>query len=78
MLLKACTVELDGVSVPLLLDTGAAVSLLILSTVQWLFPHVRLTTPSSVLCGYGNSKTEPSVRRYVMAQRPSPRVTPWC
>ncbi|KAJ8375478.1 hypothetical protein SKAU_G00060580 [Synaphobranchus kaupii] len=55
---KMCTVELDGFSVPLLLDTGAAVSLLNLSTIQHVFPQVTLTTPSAVLCGYGNARIE--------------------
>ena len=55
---KTCVVELDGVSVPLLLDTGAAVSLLNASTVKRLFPQATLSTSSARLCGYGNSKIE--------------------
>ncbi|KAJ8353420.1 hypothetical protein SKAU_G00209870 [Synaphobranchus kaupii] len=55
---KMCTVELDAVRVPFLLDTGAAVSLLNLSTIQRVFPQVTLTTPSAVLCGYGNARIE--------------------
>lgn len=55
---KMCTIELGDVSVPLLLDTGAAVSLLNLPTIQQVFPQVTLTPPSAVLCGYGNAKIE--------------------
>ena len=36
---KMCTVELDGVCVPLLLDTGAALSLLNWATVKFPAPH---------------------------------------
>lgn len=53
---KTCTVELDGVCVPLLLDTGAAVSLLNWPTVKRFLPHILLQTPSAVLHGYGNSR----------------------
>ena len=55
---KTCTVELDGVCVPLLLDTGAALSLLNWSTVKRFLPHITLQTPSAVLHGYGNSKID--------------------
>jgi hypothetical protein len=51
-------VELDGVCVPLLLDTGAALSLLNWSTVKRFLPHITLQTPSAVLHGYGNSKID--------------------
>ena len=53
---KTCSVELDGVCVPLLLDTGAAISLLNMSTVQRFLPHIQLQPPSAVLHGYGNSR----------------------
>lgn len=53
---KTCLVELGGVCVPLLLDTGAAVSLLNLPTVQRFLPHIHLQAPSAVLHGYGNSR----------------------
>lgn len=52
---KTCSIELDGVCVPLLLDTGAAVSLLNLPTVQRFLPQIQLQAPSAVLHGYGNS-----------------------
>src|SRR4029434_10889272 len=55
---KTCTVELDGVCVPLLLDTGAALSLLNWSTVKRFLPHIALQTPSAVHRGYGNSKID--------------------
>ena len=50
--------ELDGVCVPLLLDTGAALSLLNWATVKRFLPHITLQTPSAVLHGYGNSKID--------------------
>lgn len=46
--------KLDGV--PLLLDTGAAVSLLIWPTVKCFLPLIKLQMPSAVLHGYGNAK----------------------
>ena len=50
---KTCTVELDGVCVPLLLDTVAALSLLNWATGKRFLP--RIGTSSAVLHGYGNS-----------------------
>ena len=56
---KMCTVELDGVCLPLLLDTGANASLLNAATVAHFFPHHTLAAPSRVpLKGYGNSKID--------------------
>ncbi|XP_041926596.1 uncharacterized protein LOC121690230 [Alosa sapidissima] len=55
---KMCTVEIDGVCVPLLLDTGAALSLLNWATVKRFLPHVMLQTPSAVLHGYGNAQID--------------------
>lgn len=54
--LKCCTVELDGVCLPLLLDTGASKSLLNVSTVRRLFPLRALTADAVDLYGYGHSK----------------------
>lgn len=51
------TVDLDGVCLPRLLDTGASWSLLNVSTVQWVFPMRKLTTDAKDWYGYGNSKT---------------------
>ncbi|KAJ8368319.1 hypothetical protein SKAU_G00083470 [Synaphobranchus kaupii] len=55
---KTCTVQLGEVSLPLLLDTGAAASLLNLSTYNKFFAHLPLQQPSTPLCGYDNSKIE--------------------
>ncbi|KAF3849697.1 hypothetical protein F7725_019416 [Dissostichus mawsoni] len=53
---RCCTVELDGVCLPLLLDTGASKSLLNVSTVRRLFPLRTLTADAEDLYGYGHSK----------------------
>ncbi|KAF3858804.1 hypothetical protein F7725_012005 [Dissostichus mawsoni] len=53
---ECCTVELDGVCLPLLLDTGASKSLLNVSTVRRLFPLRTLTADAEDLYGYGHSK----------------------
>ncbi|KAJ8353780.1 hypothetical protein SKAU_G00213470 [Synaphobranchus kaupii] len=55
---KTCTVQLGEVSLLLLLDTGAAASLLNLSTYNKFFAHLPLQQPSTPLCGYDNSKIE--------------------
>lgn len=55
---RTCTVQLRDVSVPLILDTGAAVSLLNVDTYRQFFSNVPLQRPSTRLCGYGNSKIE--------------------
>jgi len=54
--LKCCMVELDGVCLPLLLDTGASKSLLNVSKVLRLFPLRTLTANAEDLYGYGHSK----------------------
>lgn len=48
---------LEEVSLPLLMDTGAAASLLNASTYHKLFSHLPLQQPCTSLCGYDNSKT---------------------
>ena len=48
--------ELDGVRLPLLLDTGASRSLLNASTVRQLFPLRTLTADAETLYGYGHTK----------------------
>ena len=53
-----CPVYLDGCCVPLLLDTGAKVSLLNVDTCNLLFPNRQLQPPSTALCGYGRSKID--------------------
>lgn len=47
---------LDEVSLPLLLDTGAAASLLNSNTYHKFFSHLPLEQPSTSLCGYDNSR----------------------
>lgn len=54
VLLRSCTVNLNDVSVPLLLDMGASVSLLNAST----YSLFRLAKPSTALCVYDDSKIE--------------------
>ncbi|KAJ8333462.1 hypothetical protein SKAU_G00414700 [Synaphobranchus kaupii] len=53
---KWCTVELDGVCLPLLLDTAASKSLLNVSTVRRLFPLRTLKADADDLYGYGHNK----------------------
>ncbi|KAJ8015112.1 hypothetical protein DPEC_G00022770 [Dallia pectoralis] len=53
-----CPVYLDGRCVPLLLDTGAKVSLLNVDTCNLLFPNRQMQPPSTALCGYGRSKID--------------------
>lgn len=53
-----CPTYLDGCCVPLLLDTGAKVSLLNVDTCKLLFPNRQLLSPSTALCGYGRSKID--------------------
>uniref|UniRef100_A0A674DZP4 Gypsy retrotransposon integrase-like protein 1 n=1 Tax=Salmo trutta TaxID=8032 RepID=A0A674DZP4_SALTR len=55
---RTCTVQLGEVGLPLLLDTGAAVSLLNLATYYKFFSHLPLQQPSTALCGYGRSKID--------------------
>ena len=56
---KTCTVELDGVCLPLLLDTGADASLLNAATVKRFFPHHALSAPPpGPIRGYANSKID--------------------
>ncbi|KAL0150690.1 hypothetical protein M9458_053994, partial [Cirrhinus mrigala] len=55
VLFKSCTVMLNDVCVPLLLDTGASVSLLNANTYNQFFSELPLATPSTALCGYGDS-----------------------
>lgn len=51
-----CTVELDGVPLPLLLDTAASRSLLNESTVRRLFPRLVIRVDAEELYGYGHIK----------------------
>ncbi|KAM9385729.1 LOW QUALITY PROTEIN: zona pellucida-like domain-containing protein 1 [Pholidichthys leucotaenia] len=51
-----CRVELDGVDVPLLLDTVALRSLLSISTVRKLFSRKTITVDTEDLFGYSNTK----------------------
>ncbi len=53
---RTCTVLLVKVSLPLLMDTGAAASLLSASTYHKLFSHLPLQQPCTSLCGYDSSK----------------------
>ncbi len=53
---RTCTVLLGEVSLPLLMDTGAAASLLNASTYHKLFSHLPLQQPCTSLCGYDSSK----------------------
>ncbi|XP_028299780.1 uncharacterized protein LOC114461693 [Gouania willdenowi] len=51
-----CTVELDNVCLPLLLDTAASRSLLSESTVRRLFPRHTIKAGAEELYGYGHTK----------------------
>ncbi|KAJ8352061.1 hypothetical protein SKAU_G00235370 [Synaphobranchus kaupii] len=53
---KWCTVELDGVCLPLLLDTAASKSLLNVSTVRRLFPLRTFKAAAEDLYGHGHNK----------------------
>ncbi|KAI3367270.1 hypothetical protein L3Q82_008316 [Scortum barcoo] len=53
---KWCTVELDGVCLPLLLDTAASRSLFSESTVRQLFPRQSITAGAEELYGYSHAK----------------------
>ena len=55
MQFKSCTVKIYDVCIPLLLDTGASVSLLNASTYHKFFHSCPLSTPTAVLHGYGDS-----------------------
>ena len=55
---KTCTVNINDVCVPLLLDTGAIVSLMNLSTYSQFFSSLPMSAPSASLCGYGNSRID--------------------
>ncbi|KAJ8347521.1 hypothetical protein SKAU_G00261100 [Synaphobranchus kaupii] len=55
---KTCTVQLAEVTLPLLMDTGAAASLLNSSTYYRFFPHLPLEQPASALCGYDSSRDD--------------------
>lgn len=56
---KTCTVQLGEVSIPLLVDTGAAASLLNQATYKMFFSHIPLgPRPRLSLRGYGNSKID--------------------
>ncbi|KAI3360335.1 hypothetical protein L3Q82_014649 [Scortum barcoo] len=53
---KWCTVEVDGVCLPLLLDTAASRSLLSESTVRRLFPQQLIKAGAEELYGYGHTR----------------------
>ncbi len=55
---KACSVRLNDVCIPLLLDTGASVSLLNMQTYNTFFGALTLSAPSASLCGYDDSKID--------------------
>ena len=55
---KTCTVQLDEVTLPLLMDTGAAASLLNSSTYYKFFSHLPLEQPATALCGYSSAKID--------------------
>lgn len=55
---KFCEVELDGVCLSLLVDTGASRSLINAATVKRLFPHRTLTASTEELYSYGHSKIQ--------------------
>ncbi|KAL0148064.1 hypothetical protein M9458_056604 [Cirrhinus mrigala] len=55
---KACSVRLNDVCIPLLLDTGASVSLLNMHTYNTFFGALPLSAPAASLCGYGDSKID--------------------
>ncbi len=50
--------RLNDVCIPLLLDTGASVSLLNMQTYNTFFGALTLSAPSASLCGYGDSKID--------------------
>ncbi|KAJ8354422.1 hypothetical protein SKAU_G00219890 [Synaphobranchus kaupii] len=55
---KTCTVQLAEVTLPLLMDTGAAASLLNSSTYYRFFSHLPLEQPATALCGYDSSRLD--------------------
>lgn len=55
---KTCTVQLADVTLPLLLDTGAAASLLNATTYHKFFSHMPLASSATALCGYDSSKID--------------------
>ncbi|KAG1938978.1 retrotransposable element [Pimephales promelas] len=55
---KTCTVQLAEVTLPLLMDTGAAASLLNSSTYFKFFSHLPLDHPATALCGYDSSRID--------------------
>lgn len=55
---KTCTVQLAEVTLPLLMDTGAAASLLNSSTYYKFFSHLPLEHPATTLCGYDSSRID--------------------
>lgn len=58
MAFKTCTVELAEVTLPLLMDTGTAASLLNSSTYYKFFSHLPLEHPATALCGYDSSRID--------------------
>lgn len=55
---KTCSVRLNEVCIPLLLDTGASVSLLNMHTYSSFFSALPLSAPSTSLSGYGDAKID--------------------
>ncbi|KAG1960305.1 retrotransposable element [Pimephales promelas] len=55
---KTCTVQLAEVTLPLLMDTGVAASLLNSSTYFKFFSHLPLDHPTTALCGYDSSRID--------------------
>ena len=55
---KTCSLMVGDVTLPLLLDTGATVSLLNLATYTQFFSHEPMGQPTTTLRGYANSKID--------------------
>lgn len=69
-----CIVELDGVCLPLLLDTAASRSLLNESTVRWLFPRQVIGADAKEIYGYRHAKIG-MVGTTIFSVRLAPRLT---
>lgn len=69
-----CIVELDGVWLPLLLDTAASRSLLNVSTVRWLFPRQVIRADAEEKNGYRHAKIG-MVGTTIFSARSAPRLT---
>lgn len=72
-----CIVELDGVCLPLLLDTAASRSLLNESTVRWLFPRQVIRADAEEIYGYRHAKIGMvlTMGTTIFSVRSAPRLT---